>query len=469
MATAIAIHFPLGRYHATPWERAVNEGEIEWPPSMWRLARALIATRHHRWPELEGGRLDAVLAALTKSPPAYWTPPVSRGHTRHYMPALDHQSGAPSTDLVLDPYAWVEGDDPLLVRWEVELTAQERADLARLCQLVPYLGRSESLAEIELLEEAPDLDEQWWQLDSEHRPSVQLLQPGATVTRAELEVTTPQLRRQRLPLPPQTSLRTYGRLEVDVSPEPPAVRTQVEAVRWRLETKAPFRVENGILATEHLRTLKLALVQRALPAVPAQLSGKQDAAHVTDDHRHAHWLWLGDGLGLVHDLVLWMPDGNLGSDAAAALISRSGFKGFERWNPTGFTEGSAHLVGLGPADQVLPELVGPATAWTARTPYVPVRHRKKNQSVLEWVEHDVGKECEYRGLPAPVQVELHRDRQAEAVRYRRYRWKESMAQRKDALWVSLRFADEVAGPLCLGRLSHFGLGLFAPGPGEPSL
>lgn len=466
MSTAIAIRFPLGRYHATPWERAVNEGDVEWPPSMWRFARALIATRHQRWPELEEARLDAVLAAVTSSAPAYWTPPVSRGHTRHYMPDLGHTEGLPSTDLVLDPFAWLEDDEPLLVRWDVDLSAQERADLAQLCSLVPYLGRSESLAEVELLDAAPDLDDDWWQPDSEHRPSVQLLQPDAGIDRAGLELRTQEVRKRRLALPPQTSLRSYARREPEVVLQRPTPSSAIEVVRWRLETKAPFRGEHGILATERLRTIKLKLLERELGSVLPVLRGKQGDTHVTDDHRHAHWLWMVDETGTISDLALWMPGGDLDSAAAAAMIGRTDFGGFERWNPKGFTPGVVQVVGLGRAAQVLPELVGPAAAWDSRTPYVPVRHRKRNQPVQAWVEADLAKECEYRGLPVPIGVEVHGERQAEAVRFRRYRWNASMAERREALWVSLRFADAVGGqgPVCLGRFSHFGFGLFAPGP-----
>ena len=50
--TTLAFRFPLGRYHANPWDRAVNEGATEWPPSPWRILRALVATWHTRWPDL---------------------------------------------------------------------------------------------------------------------------------------------------------------------------------------------------------------------------------------------------------------------------------------------------------------------------------------------------------------------------------------------------------------------------------
>ena len=41
---ALSVRFIAGRYHATPWGHHVNEGLIEWPPSPWRILRALLAS-----------------------------------------------------------------------------------------------------------------------------------------------------------------------------------------------------------------------------------------------------------------------------------------------------------------------------------------------------------------------------------------------------------------------------------------
>ena len=51
---AIRLRFLTGRFHATPWGHHVNEGVVEWPPSPWRLLRALVATFYRARPE--GGR-----------------------------------------------------------------------------------------------------------------------------------------------------------------------------------------------------------------------------------------------------------------------------------------------------------------------------------------------------------------------------------------------------------------------------
>ncbi len=109
MRTTLAIRFPLGRYHANPWDRAVNEGASEWPPSPWRLLRALVATWHTRWPDLPAPVLDGLLDSLA-DPPSYYTPATLPGHTRHYLPGLDHQKGETGrTDLTLDPFLSASG------------------------------------------------------------------------------------------------------------------------------------------------------------------------------------------------------------------------------------------------------------------------------------------------------------------------------------------------------------------------
>ena len=39
---SISLRFSTGRFHATPWNRHVNEGVPEWPPSPWRILRSII-------------------------------------------------------------------------------------------------------------------------------------------------------------------------------------------------------------------------------------------------------------------------------------------------------------------------------------------------------------------------------------------------------------------------------------------
>src|ERR1700683_4730463 len=209
MANTIAIRFPLGRYHATPWDRSVNEGATEWPPSPWRVLRALVATWYTRWPDLPAVTLDALLESLG-DPPSYLTPPFRSGHTRHYLPDLDHKKGETGgTDLTLDPFHSVSRAEELLVRWPIDLPGDQRDVLAKLAELVPYLGRADSICEARLLDDNPEPDEAWWLPGTGGPRQAKLLAPARPVSRPALEVSTVEVRRNRRTQPMGTTWVSY--------------------------------------------------------------------------------------------------------------------------------------------------------------------------------------------------------------------------------------------------------------------
>ena len=149
----LRLQFPGGRYHATPWGHHVNEGQIEWPPSPWRLLRALIACGFNTqgWSEIPpiARQLIEKLAATL---PSYRLPGVSAAHSRHFMPLGTLDKGREKTTLVFDTWADV-ADECLEIHWGCELTDDETRLLGQLADCLGYLGRSESWVEAELLPE----------------------------------------------------------------------------------------------------------------------------------------------------------------------------------------------------------------------------------------------------------------------------------------------------------------------------
>lgn len=134
---ALAFTFPSGRYHATPWDRHVNEGAVVWPPEPWRVLRALIATWHHKIKPLdrhEESTLRGLIEALSQSLPEYELPPASHSHTRHYMP----QREPGKTSLVFDAFAAISRKEPLVMAWpELDLPQEQ---LALLDDLLAVMG-----------------------------------------------------------------------------------------------------------------------------------------------------------------------------------------------------------------------------------------------------------------------------------------------------------------------------------------
>jgi len=150
----LRLQFPGGRYHATPWGHHVNEGQIEWPPSPWRLLRALIACGFNTqgWSEIPpiARQLIEKLAATL---PSYRLPGASAAHSRHFMPLGTLDKGREKTTLVFDTWADV-ADECLDIHWDCELTDDETRLLGQLADCLGYLGRSESWVEASLLPKA---------------------------------------------------------------------------------------------------------------------------------------------------------------------------------------------------------------------------------------------------------------------------------------------------------------------------
>lgn len=153
---AIAVRFPAGRYHATPWGRHVNEADVAWPPEPWRLLRALVAAWHRkadreRFPEpVLAGLVDALAERL----PLYSLPPAVHAHSRHFMPSRD---GARETRvLVFDAFCRVDAEEPLTIAWPgLELADDQAALLDHLLARLGYLGRAESWAAAERIADPP--------------------------------------------------------------------------------------------------------------------------------------------------------------------------------------------------------------------------------------------------------------------------------------------------------------------------
>ena len=152
---ALIFRFPIGRYHATPWGRNVNEAGVAWPPEPWRLLRALIAAwwrkgDQKRWSE---NNFADLIDELAGAPPVYHLPEGSiHAHTRHYMPQGKLDKGREKTALVFDGFVHLPKGTEIIAAWP-ELTLNE--DLfglaADLADSIGYLGRAESWTECQAM------------------------------------------------------------------------------------------------------------------------------------------------------------------------------------------------------------------------------------------------------------------------------------------------------------------------------
>jgi CRISPR-associated protein Csb2 len=502
---AIAFRFPAGRFHATPWGRHVNEADVEWPPSPWRILRALVATWHRkadaeRFPQ---ALLDGLVERLCQQLPTYRVPSGVRAHARHYMPMGWFKGPRIDTALVFDGFVRLAPDAELVAAWpDIDLDAEQTALLDALLRDLGFLGRAESWVEARRLDD--------WQGESNCIPSeiavdtatgevfdpVRLIAPVGPgeyspwrqemISAHGLDAKRPKRAQRRIlatlperladtlrnetgdlhaagwSSPPGARFVTYQR-PYDLfqrAPVAPARRKRPAAttVRLALIGKPLPRIEDALRIGEIARKAAIKQAERVNGGqVPTALSGHDLPA----DNRHGHAFYLpedADGDGHIDHILVHAPDG-LGGNAVRALdrVTRLWERDGGEWQV--LFEGYGTMAEL--ADSVY---AGESRQWVSVTPYLHPWYAKKHFGVAE----QIARECRERGLPEPEQVEIIEPpmrgvdgRTRRPVHFRRFRNTRKHLRQPDTRgqFVHLAFAETVEGPLTLGFACHFGLGI----------
>jgi CRISPR-associated protein Csb2 len=470
MPTTIAIQFPWGRYHGTPWGRNVNEGVVDWPPEPWRLLRAFYATWRARAPELPDDVVSSLLDTLAE-PPDYLVPPHRVAHTRHYYPDAKHGPKGGGTDKVFDTFAVMARNAELRVTWSATLEGPQRDALGVLCERLTYLGRADSVCMASLVTESgPD----------DMPPGHQRLRPaeshesggpdrhGVLTAARPLQLDVLEARPQRLRKAGRIEPPGSRRVPYPVAGEAELVRERrqstnprtVTAVRLRITGKALPSPRASVAVAEALRQATLSRFDpEGSGRHSVALFGKDgDGLRVDTDHQHAHYLALtssGAPHRMLDTLVVWAAGGLDESeiDALAAVPRLGGRRFIADFRPC-----RVAVEASGTVRDVAPELFGPSRRWRSLTPYAPPRNVRRQPT---WLDHAVSylqRDLERAGLP-PVHIEPCHE---QWLSFRRHRPGERLAQARRATGFTLEFDEQVEGPISVGALRHFGLGLFVP-------
>lgn len=492
MRVVLRQRFMMGRFHATPWRaNPFADPHGEWPPSPWRLARAIVARWHQlrrEEPGHEESELDALVRVLAVSRVAFYLPlTASRGSgIRQYHPAefkkvppAKKEPGLKTYSRTLFPDHWwsLPEDDPVYwfldgAEWTDPLLRTLESCLARMA----YFGRAESLVEVDRVPPQPELVPNAELLANRESGAVPVLAWTPETTRADLEAGTDDESVRGVTLPPGARWRFARRpppAPRTERPRPSVSRTPVSLLQFAIGCAVEPPASAVVRLTTRLRG-------RAVRVLAARLSGSRDATWLTVDSATREKLagLVGKDaeghplLGYRHAAyVVWWED----ERPSRLLVWRSEpFRADEQWALLKAAEwdlpwsygNSRWSVRLVPLDRAVGAPRGfdgsRATRWETVTPYVPLRHvlgRNGRIKPGESIEAQIQRDLAARGLPDRVALDVYgtswvavhvarRATQAEVTR-RGYR-------------LTLRFDLPVPGPLLLGHSSAFGLGLVRP-------
>jgi len=511
--------FSLGRFHATPWKVfPFDDPYGEWPPSPWRLLRAILA-RSYQW-EREGGNVaDETRAGLVRAfassqfawhlPPFVWRGP----GLRQYHPAefgwmprsrtkkvkrrtvLVPGERRYSTTLVKDNFWLVSPLDTNeldfangALLWLLKGAEWPPAALALLDECLPrmtYFGRAESLTDIRRVANLPDgIALNCYLKPQRNAHSVPVLAPLPEVTLDQVQATSDDPSVAEATLPPGTRWM-FAERPVRPQVRQPSLRRQnvkpISLIQFAIGARVSPPIDSIVVVTQRFRgrvmqaflgcNWKDATMEQRTAAT--LLTGKDAQGQPFEGHRHAHFfIYFDQKTSKAARLLVWRDQPFTENEQIAIL------KAAEKDLPLRFQKKghpdpwAVRLVPLDSAVQPPPGFNGARHRhWQTATPYVPPRHaydRRGGLKAGESVEEQVRKELATRGLnPASIVICVANDGAPWIKVPRTFRERGAATNtEKRGYRVQVTFSSAVHGPIALGHSCHFGLGLFIPAYAE---
>ena len=509
----IKLTFPAGRYHATPWDKQVNEGRVEWPPSPWRLLRAFVAVWHHKLPDVDEAAVRHLIDRLAAAPPPnYFLPASTEAHTRHYMPiGADSKHPGGNTTKAFDTFVALDKESAAFIEWDVSLTDDDTTLLDSLLTGLTYLGRAESWVQAErMASERRDASHHVIQpldraasvgdhellrlLTVDHPDDVSSRSASSQKSSKKkkkdappesvfdvLHADTAALRKSGWSRPPGSRWVDYSRpiakpVFVHASSDE-SKKDLPKVARFAVHCRALPRLTDAVLYGDAVRKAVMSASQKLEDEGNAHpvFSGKTaDGNALAHGHKHAHFLPEADetsslvagrrGAGRITHITVFAANGfedqqRRALAAAARVYGRQG-------HPLRLV-----LLGFGSHEQS--PLLGTSRIWVSRTPFVPTRHFKKNRPHQEQLRGWIIRELESREWLKDAAAQLESidevnstnlgGKQTRWLAFRRWRNSGGGAKANSSGYgFRLTFREPVQGPIALGYGCHFGLGQFMP-------
>ena len=462
---SLSFRFVSGRYHATRWGTNVNEGRVDWPPSPWRILRALISAWKTGCSDIPESDMRAVLESMVKSPALFHLPPATESHTRHYVPI----EGGKTTKM-LDAFIALDPDKPVVASWTATfLGAEQKTAIDRVVANLRYLGRAESWCKAGREEYAGKHN----CVPMDHGPprgdmsivGVMVPSPGASLE--DLCVTTEELHGKRTVFPSSSRTVQYV-LPVDCLGAKPIGKTggrrpgNIEVMRYAMTGRVRPRVTDTVGVGDFIRRAAMSKYgEQNGGGSSTVLSGKRSDGEKLRGHLHAFYLPTDEDGDNVLDHVTIVSATPMSDNDFKALAAMEEIRYKGKWFGLSFQSRGTK------DDYDGVPILGRAKKWVSVTPYVMNRHPKRRSGRSESeAEDNIRLELARRfGSGVGIErVDVSGSKSTMGCNLMPIefnRWRKDGIPAFGAYKVEIEFVDSIKGPLALGHAAHYGLGLFA--------
>ena len=469
----LGIRFETGKYHATQWGRNVNEGFIDWPPSPWRIMRAIISAWKIYHQDIPEDTMWPILKSMLSCDVSFRLPPATQSHTRHYMPTNVMKKEKLKKEKVIDSFVIVDKESSLFASWaDVSLDKNQESTLRRVLKKIRYLGRAESWCNVLLTDEK--IEPNCVPLDGEADNDMEItdvLVPSADATLGDLLIRTARLHNElKMIYPPKSRRMQYVRPADSLSHVPSTDSLghrshhlpNVTVVRYIITGSVRPKITETVLIGDAIKRTAMSKYGSMNSGVMSQVLSGRTAKGKTLQDNHAHAFFLptdedDDGILDHVTVVAKNPFSELELKALGAvryIWHRDRIK--------------LVFASRGNSENLTVPILRCAAKWKSTTPYVLNMHPKtkgfgKDKRVVNGPEFQLLREIRNRGMPdAKIDVQDRESRICSFLPVEFKRWRRDRLLGFGAYDIRLEFEKEMSGPLSFGHASHFGLGMFVP-------
>ena len=461
----LQFEFLTGRYHATKWGRNVNEGFIDWPPSPWRIIRAIISSWKTYHNDIENSKMEFILKQMCSSKVSFKIPNAIQSHTRHYMPIKG------STEKVIDSFIVMNKDECLYVNWcDLNLESEQKEILRKVISGIKYLGRAESWCHVKIIEQniTPNCIPLEDSDTNKNNDIINIIIPTTDATLENLCVNIKEMYKTKKSQPDGSMFVQYVRPTDCLTSIQHTTNTnnaEINVVRYVITGNIRPKITETINVGDFTKRVVMSLYGNKNDGkVSETFSGKNSNKQKLDGHTHTYYLPTDEDEDGILDHLTIIAKKSFNEKELDALNIMDIVRYQNQWfNLVYQTRGKI-------TDFKQIPILRSSKKWESVTPFVLNKHmslrgNKNERYVKDGPEDQLRDEITKRfGDETKIKSIKINDSKSRMrsgfmpIQFKR--WRKSRLPGFGAYNVQIEFENEMQGPISFGHGSHFGLGLF---------
>ena len=457
--------FLAGQYHATQWGRNVNEGLIDWPPSPWRILRAMISAWKTHASEVEDFKVRPIIEKMCKCKVSFEIPRAIQAHTRHYMPIKK------KPEKVIDSFVMMNKNEYLYAHWSnLKLEEEQKEILGRIAGKIKYIGRAESWCKVRITDK--NINPNCILLEGDNfknKDIIEMITPASDSTLDELCMRVADMYKDGKSQPDKSKFVQYVR-ESDcfthVPPNNANTDTGVKIVRYIITGSVRPKITETVRVADIIKRAAMSVYgQNNNKEISETLSGKDSNREMLKGHNHAFYLPTDEDDDGILDHVTIVAKAPFDEKELDALNIMNKI----RYSPNPFEVIYESRGNLKDFDKI--PILESSKKWETVTPFVLNKHMKfkgSNRDIVvdgpedqlrDEIRNRFGDETKIKSL----KIDGAKVRMRTGIMPIQFkRWRKERLPGFGAYNVKIEFEKEMQGPMSFGHGSHFGLGLFVP-------